>query len=148
VFYDSAMLEHEPGPDHPEHPQRLGAVMGTVEALESRGRLARASPRAASDAEVLRVHTSRYVDQVRREIESGRGMLSTGDTEVSTGSLSAALAAAGTVVSAVDAVVTGRARNAFCAVRPPGHQASTPISIPGTPARAPLTRRVKAGRGD
>jgi acetoin utilization deacetylase AcuC-like enzyme len=61
---------------------------------------------------------------VRSEIEAGRRTLSTGDTEVSSASLDAALAAAGTVVSAVEAVVSGRARNAFCAVRPPGHHAS------------------------
>ena len=36
----------------------------------------------------------------------------------------AALRAAGGVLNAVDAVVTGKARNAFCAVRPPGHHAT------------------------
>src|SRR6185436_21124385 len=45
-------------------------------------------------------------------------------TDISSGSLGAALAAAGAVVSAVDAVAGGRARHAFCAVRPPGHHAS------------------------
>jgi acetoin utilization deacetylase AcuC-like enzyme len=39
-------------------------------------------------------------------------------------SLSAALRAAGAVVSATDMVIAGRARNAFCAVRPPGHHAT------------------------
>ncbi|HKB10444.1 MAG TPA: histone deacetylase, partial [Vicinamibacterales bacterium] len=46
------------------------------------------------------------------------------DTEISPGSLAAALAAAGTVLSAVDAVMKGPTRAAFCAVRPPGHHAS------------------------
>ena len=36
----------------------------------------------------------------------------------------AALRAAGAVCAAVDAVMTGQARNAFCAVRPPGHHAT------------------------
>jgi acetoin utilization deacetylase AcuC-like enzyme len=57
-------------------------------------------------------------------VAAGVKTLSTGDTEISRGSLTAALAAAGTVVSGVDAVLTGRARRAFCAVRPPGHHAS------------------------
>ena len=45
------------------------------------------------------------------------------DTLFSTGSLKGALRAAGSVVRAVDAVVSGSYRNAFCCVRPPGHHA-------------------------
>ena len=124
VFYDPAMLRHEPGGDHPENPKRLDAVMESVRALERQSRLTVAAPRPATEDEILRVHTPHYLKLVRAEIEAGRRTLSTGDTEISSGSLGAALAAAGTVVSAVDAVVGGRARHAFCAVRPPGHHAS------------------------
>jgi acetoin utilization deacetylase AcuC-like enzyme len=124
VFYDPAMLRHEPPSDHPESPRRLDAVMGTVRTLERQGRLSVAAPRPATDDDVLLVHTSEYVKKVRAEIAGGRRALSTGDTELSPGSLAAALAAAGTVVSAVDAVMNGRTRTAFCAVRPPGHHAS------------------------
>jgi acetoin utilization deacetylase AcuC-like enzyme len=46
-----------------------------------------------------------------------------GDTIVSPGSEDAALRAAGAVIAGVDAVCAGRARNAFAAVRPPGHHA-------------------------
>jgi acetoin utilization deacetylase AcuC-like enzyme len=55
---------------------------------------------------------------------SGPSELSTGDTTVSAGSLDAAEFAAGGVLSAVDAVMTGKVKNAFCAVRPPGHHAT------------------------
>jgi acetoin utilization deacetylase AcuC-like enzyme len=124
VFYDPAMLRHEPQGDHPEHPKRLDAAMESVRALERQSRLMVVAPRPATDDEILRVHTPQYLKLVRAEIEAGRRTLSTGDTDISSGSLGAALAAAGTVVSAVDAVVGGRARHAFCAVRPPGHHAS------------------------
>ena len=124
VFYDPAMLRHEPPGDHPESPKRLDAVMGTVRALERQGTLALAAPRPATDEHVLLVHTPEYVKKVHTEIAAGRRTLSTGDTELSPGSLAAALAAAGTVVSAVDAVMSGGTRTAFCAVRPPGHHAS------------------------
>jgi len=123
VFYDPAMLRHEPS-DHPESPKRLDAVMGTVRMLERQGRLSVATPRPATEDDILLVHTSEYVKTVRAEIAAGRRTLSTGDTALSSGSLTAALAAAGTVVSAVDAVMNGRTRTAFCAVRPPGHHAS------------------------
>jgi acetoin utilization deacetylase AcuC-like enzyme len=124
AFYDPATLRHEPGGDHPESPQRIQAVMDSVRTLEERGRVKVASPRPATEDEILRVHTPQYLKLVKSEIEAGRRTLSTGDTEISSGSFGAALAAAGTVVSAVDAVMRGRARNAFCAVRPPGHHAS------------------------
>jgi acetoin utilization deacetylase AcuC-like enzyme len=124
VFYDPATLRHEPGGDHPENPKRLDAVMQSVRALEGQGRIAVSAPRTATEDEILRVHTPEYLKLVRAEVAAGRRTLSTGDTEISTGSLAAALAAAGTVVSGVDAVMRGRAKNAFCAVRPPGHHAS------------------------
>ena len=124
VFYDPATLRHEPSGDHPENPKRLEAVMESVRALERQARLTVVAPRPATDDEILRVHTPQYLKLVRSEIEAGRRTLSTGDTEISSGSLGAALAAAGTVVSAVDAVLSGRARHAFCALRPPGHHAS------------------------
>jgi len=124
VFYDPAMLRHEPDGDHPESPKRLDAAMESVRALERRSRLAVVAPRPATEDEILRVHTPDYVKLVRAEVSAGRRTLSTGDTEISSGSLGAALAAAGAVVSAVDAVAGGRARHAFCAVRPPGHHAS------------------------
>ncbi len=124
VFYDPATRRHEPSGDHPENPKRLDAVMESVRTLERQGRVGVTTPRPASEDEILRVHSLEYLKLVRGEIAAGRRALSTGDTEISPGSLDAALAAAGTVVSAVDAVMGGRARNAFCALRPPGHHAS------------------------
>ena len=47
------------------------------------------------------------------------------DTSMSPGSFEAALRAAGGAVHAVDEVMTGKASNAFVAVRPPGHHAET-----------------------
>ncbi|CAN0365329.1 unnamed protein product, partial [Ectocarpus sp. 8 AP-2014] len=60
-------------------------------------------------------------------IPEGPGSLShlDGDTAVSHNSFEAALRAAGSVCDGVDRVMTGRNRNAFCAVRPPGHHAGT-----------------------
>src|SRR5262245_5087777 len=125
VFYDPAILRHEPSAGHPESPKRLETVRQTVSQLERQRRLAVVAPRPATEDDLLLVHTADYVKKVRAETAAGQRTLSTGDTEISSGSWGAALAAAGTVVSAVDAVVGGRTRNAFCAVRPPGHHASS-----------------------
>jgi acetoin utilization deacetylase AcuC-like enzyme len=76
---------------------------------------------------LLRVHTRSEIDGilVQHATEAVRNGYSyiDGDTAMSAGSSPAALRAAGAVVAAVDEVVAGRIRNAFCAVRPPGHHA-------------------------
>ena len=124
VFYDPSIRLHQPPVDHPESPRRIDAVMTAVRQLERERRVSLVTPRPATEEDVLLVHSAEYVKTVREEIAAGRPTLSTGDTELSRGSLTAALAAAGTVVSAVDAVMTGRTPTAFSAVRPPGHHAS------------------------
>ena len=116
-------LEHYTGLGHPERPQRLTAIW---EELDSRGlkdKLLWLDPAPAAEDDLLLVHEPAYVELARREIASGRAMLSTGDTNVCPKSYEIALLAAGAGITAVDAVCTGRARAAFCAVRPPGHHA-------------------------
>jgi acetoin utilization deacetylase AcuC-like enzyme len=96
-------MRHEPGGDHPESPKRLMAVMDGVRTLERHGRLSVTAPRPATEDQIRLGHTSQYLDKVRAEVAAGRRTLSTGDTDISAGSFTAALAAAGIVVSAVDA---------------------------------------------
>jgi acetoin utilization deacetylase AcuC-like enzyme/ankyrin repeat protein len=86
-------------------------------------------------SDVLRVHDWPYVRRLERacaelpEDDDAIGRLDA-DTAVSRGTYAAALAAAGAVVHAVDAVLSGEARNAFCAVRPPGHHAGPRGVVP------------------
>ena len=119
--YDPIYAKHFAGAGHPESPRRLEAIMETVNNTDFAGRLEVIEPRDASDAEILTVHTRAYLDQVRKDIASGRSMLSMGDTDVCDQSLSAAVKAAGGICLAVDQVLSGKHKNAFCAVRPPGH---------------------------
>jgi acetoin utilization deacetylase AcuC-like enzyme len=123
VFHDPATLGHEPSPGHPEQPSRIGAALAGVGAVDTSLR-AGGTPEPATDEDLLRVHTARYLALVKAEVAARRPTLSTGDTELSARSLDAARAAAGCVVSAVDAVMKGPIRHAFCAIRPPGHHAS------------------------
>ncbi len=123
VFLHADCLLHLAGTDHPERPGRLIAVQSALaDRLTGKGGFT--VPRPATPDDLLSCHSQEYIDLVRREIRNGAQTLSTGDTQISSGSLAAALAAAGTVMTAVDAVLTGDARTAFCAVRPPGHHAS------------------------
>lgn len=123
-FTHTDCVLHDPGPGHPECPDRLKAILRRFEdeafALLDR----REAPEADID-QILRVHPRAYVEAVLAAVpDHGHARLDA-DTVVSPGSRLAALRAAGGVCAAVDAVMTGEARNAFCAVRPPGHHAET-----------------------
>jgi len=123
VIYDPIYNKHFAGTGHPESPRRLEAIMGLLNETDFAGRLEIIKPRDATDDEILAVHSKQYLALVRSDITSGRKMLSTGDTNVCAESLDAAIKAAGGICLAVDQVVTGKYRNAFCPVRPPGHHA-------------------------
>jgi acetoin utilization deacetylase AcuC-like enzyme len=121
---DPVCREHLVGRQHPERPERFDAV---IEALRNTGSLERMlhlEPRIATEEELLLCHTPAYLQVVRRDVEAGHHYLSTGDTEIDGRSWDAAVHAAGGAMNAVDALVAGRARNAFCVVRPPGHHAN------------------------
>lgn len=114
---------HDTGPGHPEQPLRFDSVLHALEHAGLLERLQRIPSRMAIEDEIALCHTRPYITTARRDILSGVPELSTGDTSVSTHSWEVALAAAGGVLNAVDAVMQERARNAFCVVRPPGHHA-------------------------
>jgi len=79
-------------------------------------------PRAATEDEVLRLHTREYVDRIKDESSKMGG--DAGElTPFGPGSYEIALLAAGGCIAAVDAVVDGKVDNAYALVRPPGHHA-------------------------
>jgi acetoin utilization deacetylase AcuC-like enzyme len=111
---------------HPERPERLTAIVNGLERTGLMNSLVRIPARPATDEELALAHDRGYVELATRELSNVQGVrqLSTGDTDVTRDSLAAARAAAGGVLNAADAVATGRVKNAFCAVRPPGHHAT------------------------
>jgi acetoin utilization deacetylase AcuC-like enzyme/ankyrin repeat protein len=84
--------------------------------------------RRASMADILKIHEYSYIENINRlcnmipDIPQGIAHLD-GDTAISRWSFESALRAAGSVCDAVDRIMAGDFRNAFCAVRPPGHHA-------------------------
>ena len=144
--------EHEPRKDDEwEHPERIDVIMKDIEeqnffdckkSLEYSSEFNRANVKS-----LLRVHSTQYIKfihdlskQVKLDgsvipftpkVQKSIAGVSEGeikeddicDTSFSTGSLPAARRAVGAVCHAVDRVLSGANRNAFCAVRPPGHHA-------------------------
>jgi acetoin utilization deacetylase AcuC-like enzyme len=122
-IYSEVYLQHRTGPGHPECPERLLSIVERLKQDELWPRLELLQPRAAPLQCLTAVHARDYIERVRKECQSGQGYVDTADAPASTNSYEVALLAAGGVLTAVDAVMAGRVRNAFCAVRPPGHHA-------------------------
>ena len=115
-------LKHEMGAQHPERPDRLRAVADALSG-DAFASLKRKEAPLADIAEIELLHPAAYVDAVRAaEPKKGHVWLDP-DTAMSPGSWNAALRATGAAIYAVDQVMTGAAKNAFCATRPPGHHA-------------------------
>jgi acetoin utilization deacetylase AcuC-like enzyme len=117
--YDPIFLEHR-REGHPERPERLAAILQAVQTVQG---LRRVAPRAATMEEIQLVHSAAHVERMRALSAAGGGQVDA-DTYVTARTFEVARHAAGALLTAVDHIKDGRARNAFCAVRPPGHHAS------------------------
>ena len=122
LYTHTLCLAHDPGSFHPESPHRLRAILARLDGPEFAS-LERAEAPAAAREDLVRVHPGGYVDRVLAAVPRTGYVGLDADTVLSPRSGDAALRAAGAVTAAVDAVIAGRVRNAFCAVRPPGHHA-------------------------
>jgi acetoin utilization deacetylase AcuC-like enzyme len=119
---DETCLRHNAGAQHPESPNRFRAAVKAVEPMADK--LTSVKIGSCTHADLARVHDGKYLATAEREIKAGSKVLSTGDTNVSEGSLAAANVAAASVLGMVDAVFTKQVDNGFCIVRPPGHHAT------------------------
>ena len=125
LLLDDIFTEHDPGENHPEAPGRIKAIREQLEKSELISQCDAIPLRAVTDDEVRLAHTNGYLKTVITEIDgTSSGTLSTGDTNFGKRSLNVARNAAGGLLNAVDSVVKRETKNAFCAVRPPGHHAT------------------------
>lgn len=118
-------LQHLTPPGHPEQVARLEYIL---EALKDINLLRVSAPMAADD-DILRIHPREHINYLQEAVPENGFKSLDGDTHISSGSLTAAYRAAGGVLRAVDLVLSGEAKNAFVAVRPPGHHAETQTSM-------------------
>jgi acetoin utilization deacetylase AcuC-like enzyme len=117
-----ACLDHDPGAHHPENPARLAVILKRLQGKEFDALIWQEAPRAPDEA-LARAHPGLYVQRLLGAVPPAGGARIDADTIMSPGSGEAAIRAAGAVMAGVDAVALGEAKNAFCAVRPPGHHA-------------------------
>ncbi len=113
---------HVTPPGHPERVARIETVDRVLAAADYAD-LPRAEAPAASDDQIGRAHDAAYVEMVKSSAPAQGWASLDPDTHMCPDSLEAARHAAGSNIAAVEAVVDGRHKAAFCAMRPCGHHA-------------------------
>jgi acetoin utilization deacetylase AcuC-like enzyme len=119
-----ASLDHLTPPGHPERPDRIRAVDQVLGESRFDKLVRQEAPEGTLDLVKL-CHDEHYVEELRR-IAPDKGLIYLdGDTSMSPGTWEAVMRGVGGAVAATDAVMSGKADNAFVAMRPPGHHAET-----------------------
>ncbi len=120
----SDCLRHEMGAGHPENPERLSAVNLHMRDAGLLEQLRCLEAPLAEPEDIKRVHRPAYVDLIFDNAPTEGYAQLDPDTAMNPYSLAAARRAVGAGLLAVDEIMSGRAANAFCAVRPCGHHAT------------------------
>jgi len=117
-----ACLDHVTPPGHPERPDRLRAVEEALSHERFQFLARDLAPEGDLDLVTL-CHNEHYVTELRHIAPTSGQVYVDGDTSMSPGTWEAVMRGVGGAVAATEAVMNGEHRNAFVAVRPPGHHA-------------------------
>jgi len=124
-----ACLKHDMGGYHPESPARLAAIQDQLIADGLYPLLQHHEAPRAEREQLARVHDERYLDKIEAAAPRQGLVQLDPDTAMNPSTLEAALRAAGAAVLATELVMSGKAQNAFCNIRPPGHHATRDQSM-------------------
>ena len=113
---------HNTGDGHPEKIARVTAVIDNFKKLDNKNLIWR-KPAKFDQSLLINTHSSEYINQVSQSFPKNGLAFLDGDTVVSPGSKEATKDAVGSIIAAIDGVQNKEFKNAFCAVRPPGHHA-------------------------
>ena len=113
---------HNTGDGHPEKIDRVTEVINNFKKLDNKNLIWKKPLKF--DRSLLEItHNSDYINFVEKSFPKKGLSFLDGDTIVSPGSKEATSDAVGSIISAIDGVQNNEFKNAFCAVRPPGHHA-------------------------
>tara|TARA_Y100000590_G_scaffold190922_1_gene217285 strand:- start:1335 stop:2255 length:921 start_codon:yes stop_codon:yes gene_type:complete len=120
IITSDTSIEHLTGNGHPEKPDR---VIEIIKNLKKNKNLIWSKNKKFDETLLNLTHSNNYVSEVKKSFPKQGLRFLDGDTIISPGSKKATLDAVGSIVCAIDGVENKKFKNAFCAVRPPGHHA-------------------------
>jgi len=113
---------HNTGEGHPEKIDRVTAVIDNFKKLDNKNLIWKKPTNFDLDL-LIKTHSLDYINQVQKSFPQNGFNFLDGDTVVSPGSKDATKDAVGSILAAIEGVQNKDFKNAFCAVRPPGHHA-------------------------
>ena len=113
---------HNTGEGHPEKIDRVTAVIDNFRKLDNKNLIWKKPTNFDQDL-LIKTHSLDYINQVQKSFPQNGFNFLDGDTVVSPGSKDATKDAVGSILTAIEGVQNKDFKNAFCAVRPPGHHA-------------------------
>ena len=119
----SDCVRHEMGPQHPECPERLGAINDQLLIKGLLDYMHTYDAPLATVEQLSRAHSAQYVHEIMAAAPAEGYHLVDPDTSMNPFTVNAALRAAGASIQATDLVLKGEVPTAFCSIRPPGHHA-------------------------
>lgn len=119
----AACHTHFAGANHPESPKRLQAIEQALRRTHIWARMQKVEAGEVSDIQLARVHTRNYINNLEHQTPDNGIHKINEDTYLNKDTFAAAKHGAGAAVQAVNMVMNRYAKNAFCAIRPPGHHA-------------------------
>lgn len=117
-----AFLDHQTPSGHPERSDRIRVINDKLKGHRFEALLRDEAPEA-DQVMLERCHPPAYIQAIKESCPASGIARLDADTWLSPGSWEAMLRGAGAATHAVDQVMSGRAQNAFAAIRPPGHHA-------------------------
>ena len=122
IVKDEIFLRHNPGDYHPERPERLIKIYERLSEPDIAGFIEVLKPREATFEELCWNHSPEYVKTIQQTAGQGHVQLDP-DTATSPESYEAAVKAVGAQFVGLEAIFSGKVKDVFCLVRPPGHHA-------------------------
>ena len=113
---------HNTGNGHPEKVDRVTAIIDNFKKVDNKNLIWK-KPNKFDEFFLNKTHSIEYINHVKQSFPKKGLVFLDGDTIVSPGSKDATKDAVGSIITAIDGVQNKEFKNAFCAVRPPGHHA-------------------------